>query len=160
MSSYLIHYGIKGQKWGIRRYQNEDGTLTAEGKKRYLNEDGSYNDTAIKELKIKANNYSDKQRIRDKKLYGSNAEKRINKKMAKGEGIQSARHDEVVRKEKIEKNKSTIKRGARPLIKASLAIGSAFAIAYATPLVINKVDQWMERYKDQNTLDIEWDKKK
>lgn len=32
---YLEHYGIKGQKRGIRRYQNEDGSLTAEGKERY-----------------------------------------------------------------------------------------------------------------------------
>lgn len=32
---YLIHHGIKGQKWGIRRYQNPDGTLTAAGKVRY-----------------------------------------------------------------------------------------------------------------------------
>ena len=31
----LYHHGIKGQKWGIRRYQNEDGSLTAEGKARY-----------------------------------------------------------------------------------------------------------------------------
>lgn len=31
----LYHYGIKGQKWGVRRYQNDDGTLTAAGKKRY-----------------------------------------------------------------------------------------------------------------------------
>ena len=31
----LCHHGIKGQKWGVRRYQNEDGTLTEEGKKRY-----------------------------------------------------------------------------------------------------------------------------
>ena len=30
----LYHYGIKGQKWGVRRYQNKDGTLTYEGKKR------------------------------------------------------------------------------------------------------------------------------
>lgn len=30
----LCHHGIKGQKWGVRRYQNEDGTLTALGKKR------------------------------------------------------------------------------------------------------------------------------
>lgn len=29
----LYHYGIKGQKWGVRRYQNEDGSLTAAGKK-------------------------------------------------------------------------------------------------------------------------------
>lgn len=31
----LYHWGIKGMKWGVRRYQNEDGTLTAAGKKRY-----------------------------------------------------------------------------------------------------------------------------
>lgn len=35
----LYHHGIKGQKWGIRRFQNEDGTLTEAGKKRY-----GYND--------------------------------------------------------------------------------------------------------------------
>lgn len=33
--SYLAHHGIKGQRWGIRRFQNEDGTLTAKGQKRY-----------------------------------------------------------------------------------------------------------------------------
>ena len=31
----LIHWGIKGQKWGIRRFQNEDGSLTPEGEIRY-----------------------------------------------------------------------------------------------------------------------------
>lgn len=31
----LVHHGIKGQKWGRRRYQNPDGTLTTEGKLRY-----------------------------------------------------------------------------------------------------------------------------
>ena len=31
---YLQHHGILGMKWGIRRYQNPDGTLTAEGKRR------------------------------------------------------------------------------------------------------------------------------
>ena len=30
----LYHYGIKGQKWGVRRFQNEDGTLTSAGSKR------------------------------------------------------------------------------------------------------------------------------
>lgn len=34
-TNYLEHHGIKGQKWGTRRFQNEDGTLTAEGKDRY-----------------------------------------------------------------------------------------------------------------------------
>ena len=35
MEYTLQHHGIKGQRWGIRRFQNEDGSRTAEGKKRY-----------------------------------------------------------------------------------------------------------------------------
>ena len=34
----LYHWGIKGMKWGVRRYQNKDGTLTPLGKKRYQEE--------------------------------------------------------------------------------------------------------------------------
>jgi hypothetical protein len=35
MNKYeLYHYGVKGQKWGVRRYQNADGSLTTAGKKR------------------------------------------------------------------------------------------------------------------------------
>ncbi len=37
MNNELIHYGILGMKWGIRRFQNKDGTLTAAGKARYSN---------------------------------------------------------------------------------------------------------------------------
>lgn len=36
---YLAHHGIKGQRWGIRRFQNEDGSLTNKGKARYLSND-------------------------------------------------------------------------------------------------------------------------
>lgn len=35
----LQHHGIQGMKWGVRRYQNKDGTLTATGKKRYSGKD-------------------------------------------------------------------------------------------------------------------------
>ncbi len=38
----LYHHGTIGQKWGIRRYQNEDGTLTPAGKQRYGKGLGEY----------------------------------------------------------------------------------------------------------------------
>lgn len=36
----FYHYGIKGQKWGIRRFQNEDGSLKPAGRKRYSDDSG------------------------------------------------------------------------------------------------------------------------
>ena len=37
LNGELCHYGIKGMKWGVRRYQNKDGSLTSKGKERYGN---------------------------------------------------------------------------------------------------------------------------
>ena len=59
--TYLEHHGIKGQKWGVRRYQNSDGTLTAAGKRRRTKE-------VYKEYKkltntIQDNIYSDSKKV-------------------------------------------------------------------------------------------------
>lgn len=40
-NNFLIHFGIKGMHWGIRRFQNEDGSLTSAGRARYDDSDGS-----------------------------------------------------------------------------------------------------------------------
>ena len=40
----LYHHGVKGMKWGVRRYQNKDGSLTSAGKKRYDGESGDKSD--------------------------------------------------------------------------------------------------------------------
>lgn len=46
--SELYHYGVKGMKWGVRRYQNADGTLTTAGKKKARQEYKNDNATAYK----------------------------------------------------------------------------------------------------------------
>ena len=66
-NSTLCHWGIKGMKWGVRRYQNKDGTLTAAGKKHYAG-DGNAGEGATAKTEYapkrkggKAEDYSDEE---------------------------------------------------------------------------------------------------
>lgn len=110
----LTHHGIKGQRWGVRRFQPYPK-----------------NHKRGKEIG-EAANYSNRQRIRDQKIYGKKAVKRIDKRMVDGEGVQSARHDEVVKKAR---NKKVSKFAKKALITAG---------AIATPLLIAKLQSQFE----------------
>lgn len=104
MKNELTHWGIKGQKWGIRRYQNEDGTLTEEGKKRYrVDGDGP--------------SYSDQQYKRDVDVYGKSGANRINRQMIEGASVSGARSKEA---ERIE----SFRKGARVAGHIGSTIGS------------------------------------
>ena len=75
----LYHHGIKGQKWGVRRYQNEDGTLTAAGQKRLEQKDNKWakknydkiTSTARKRVSRELDEYGN-QLLRDSSSYKSN----------------------------------------------------------------------------------------
>ena len=65
-SDSLAHFGIFGMKWGIRRFQNEDGSLTEEGKKRYGYSSSDVEDRFIKA--INENNVGERIKSNTKKL--------------------------------------------------------------------------------------------
>ena len=54
----LQHWGVQGMKWGVRRYQNKDGTLTPAGKKRY--------DKEVEKLRKQAKIVKNMQATKDK----------------------------------------------------------------------------------------------
>ena len=80
MSEYLIHYGVKGQKWGRRNWQNYDGSYTAAGRQHY-----GIGERRIARSNINKN-YSVQQRNRDRSLYGKGGAKRTSQAMARARG--------------------------------------------------------------------------
>ena len=69
MENELYHHGVKGQKWGVRRYQNADGSLTYAGKKRALKMQDRYtNFTENKKYRKKDGSYTLKGRKKALKM--------------------------------------------------------------------------------------------
>lgn len=75
MEEELKHYGIKGMKWGVRRFQNSDGSLTSEGRKRYNGNDlkeaqkkvdkGKAMVDGVKKTRVKAAEKQHEKKIKD-----------------------------------------------------------------------------------------------
>lgn len=74
-SNELSHHGILGMKWGVRRYQNSDGSLTDAGKKRYAKDTKDVYDQMSKTEKLKRRRDAKKEKL-DKELNYYNPSKR------------------------------------------------------------------------------------
>lgn len=77
-SNYLAHYGILGMKWGVRRYQNYDGSYTQAGMKRYNKALSDY-EYAKDKYKIAKKNKADKATITNKRVALRSAERSLKK---------------------------------------------------------------------------------
>lgn len=108
----LYHYGVKGMKRGIRRFQNEDGTLTEAGRARYNTrsesfESRNYGDSARRAMQRMAANHLQSQMHENMKTVGKN-DKLINKFAKKADKL-SAKKINNRRQKKLDKYNDTVK---------------------------------------------------
>lgn len=76
MTNELYHHGVKGQKWGIRRYQNKDGSRTSAGKKHYSKDEL----TGVKKVVDSTRQMNDTLRVSNQNHINNNSKKN-NKRM-------------------------------------------------------------------------------
>lgn len=127
-SNSLSHHGIKGQKWGIRRYQNDDGTLTAEGRRRYGSAEGHARRAYAKVFEVNEKTY---RKLGNKTLASMNKQakndqlKRANeadkKKLEKYNKDGSRKYSKEVQK-KLNRNKAPMNAAEKALNVASLGM--------------------------------------
>lgn len=103
----LYHHGIKGQKWGVRRFQNEDGTLTDAGISRYRTDSRRHIQKSLNALDQDIATESVYKRRADKKL--ARLEKKASKKAERGDSVSEHMQNKMSNlKKESEKRKNTI----------------------------------------------------
>lgn len=113
---YLEHHGILGMRWGVRRYQNFDGSYTREGMKRYRKSEENYNkaDNVYKTAKdlykqTKKNGYAD---VNGKKLVvDKNVVKEAKQKRKEAQKDLSKKYDQLKRDKLGDQGKALYKSG-------------------------------------------------
>lgn len=126
LDGYLQHYGTEGMKWGIRRYQNEDGTYTEEGLKRLRKEDSKWAKKNEKKLKKYATEEALKDPNTQKRIAAVNAQFPGNSKMRK-DGKYQARYTNAINRimaESMSEKVKDIRTPAGSVISFVAATGS------------------------------------
>lgn len=127
--TYLAHHGIKGQRWGVRRYQNADGTRTALGKRREKSSRRIDHDTLVKSTNPKVL-YKNRSQLSDREL--QDRLNRIRNEQAleqmansrKNEGKRVAK--QILADSGKEVAKEAAKGAMKPFVTAAVAAGSAW----------------------------------
>lgn len=136
-SAELHHYGVLGMKWGIRRYQNPDGTLTADGKARLKKARTEYSKTSS-DLKRKIEAFNEYSKIAekaraDKSYKKSNEFKTKKKAIYKQMGIGSIGPISIIHSPLIKLN-SAADRNEAAKTKLNKALGKKYKRAQTDKL--------------------------
>lgn len=67
--SELYHHGVKGMRWGVRRYQNKDGSLISNGKQRYSDEERKKNGQELNNAILRSRSHRDTGRPSAKEVW-------------------------------------------------------------------------------------------
>lgn len=161
-NSELNHAGIKGMKWGVRRYQNKDGSLTPLGKKRYGITDGDSNDGKTTSSPTKDSGtgiHDDYRRAHSKTSVSTMSDKELNDRINR------------LQREKqyadLTTTPSRVSKGKSAAVNAVKKIGATLLFAYATKAAQGLTETAMKKVADsspeaRNTLEtLKWvDKEK
>ena len=139
---YLAHFGIKGMRWGVRRFQNQDGTLTAEGKERYDTGNSENKKTTDKPESKSVSEMSD-QELRDR-INRLNMERQYKQLLDEASGIK-VRDIPQQQSQNPQKQKSGKKGGKGILNKIFVATAVAVAADLVKDQYKKKADQWITK---------------
>ena len=123
----LIHHGVKGQRWGVRRYQNEDGSLTDEGRKHYgvsemtdaeLAEQLNRERNKAKYAKLMTGEYETKKKFKSENItainqFAGNATKNAFDVIQKDKDVKSKNYENAAKKADDEEDKKALTYNAK-----------------------------------------------
>ena len=132
-NNYLAHHGIKGMRWGIRRFQNEDGSYTKAGLERYRYDEGRYNEAKAKKDSAKA---AYKAGNITKGEYQS---AKVGEKMAKKQ--LSKAYDQVKKDRKADEGRRLYEQGRRITTSNIAENWKQFGVAAAANIAANRMRQ-------------------
>ena len=149
----LYHHGVKGQRWGVRRYQNEDGSLTEAGKARYykfFNDDGSR--TYSGDLHIR--NTQRKYEQAKKSKFGSIKARQLEKELEDLNELEKI----AKQKEKSYKNKGN-KTNKKDSSKSKLTINDIDDDELVDLIMLEKDPKVFKEYNIDNATYNKWKKR-